>query len=58
MILAVLIGAFEPDNLEKFENENRDDRIQKEKERYKRLFNRILGRSRSISPNEEEKSVN
>ena len=54
MILAVLIGAFEPENLEKFENDEKDERIEKEKERFKRLFNKIFGRSSAVSPSEEE----
>jgi hypothetical protein len=54
MILAVLIGAFEPENLEKFENDQKDERIEKEKERFKRLFRKIFCRSSVVSPDEKE----
>jgi hypothetical protein len=59
MILAVLIGAFKPENIDKFDKDEKDERIEIEKERFKRLFARIgccFKRSANVSPGDQSLS--
>ena len=41
MILAVLLAAFDSDNLKKFDKDDKDERIEKEIQRFKRFFNKF-----------------
>lgn len=42
MVLAVLLAAFNPENLKKFEKNDNDQRIQKEIERFKKFFKKFF----------------
>ncbi len=42
MILAVLLSAFDSENLQKFDTDEKDERIERELQRFKRFFKRFV----------------